>query len=404
MKILFVASDVIPHIGGKSTHIIDLKDGMCKNGNNVDIISLKSLGRKNEIFIKILISPLKFLNSDAFNYCFKILWGKILNKKVKKYCKINKPDFISVQDAFAASSISNAIKELNVTTILTMHTYFGLESSLDKKVNRLSKKIYDSNLNYEMKALDVVNGVIAVDDRIKEHVNTHIQHRINTRLDYTKVKSIENFTNIDLYTIANKDEKYKYRKEFNISNNDIVISCARRLVEKNGVINAVKAIKCLKDYKDYNVVLLIAGDGPQKDEINKFISKNNLQNNVKLLGGVNSTEIRKVYVVSDISLVPSVTVNGLQEATSISAIEAMSCGIVTIASNIGGLKQLIKDKSNGVLVEEGDYKQIANEIIKIINDNEYKSKISINARKYIIENNSHIEAAKKYLSTFIELK
>lgn len=78
----------------------------------------------------------------------------------------------------------------------------------------------------------------------------------------------------------------------------------------------------------------------------------------------------------------------------------MACGLPTIASNIGGLKQLIKNKITGILVDEARPEKIAEAIIKLINDKEYYFNIKRDAREYIINKHSHTESSKKYLIEF----
>lgn len=70
MKILFVASDNIPHIGGKSTHILDLRDGLESNAVDCNLISLSSLGKKQLCFLKMVLIPLRLINKDLYVYSF----------------------------------------------------------------------------------------------------------------------------------------------------------------------------------------------------------------------------------------------------------------------------------------------------------------------------------------------
>lgn len=58
-------------------------------------------------------------------------------------------------------------------------------------------------------------------------------------------------------------------------------------------------------------------------------------------------------------IIPSIPVSGVIEAISISALEDMGVGEPIIASNIGGLQEIIKDKETGLLFEPGNAKQLA---------------------------------------------
>jgi len=278
-----------------------------------------------------------------------------------------------------------------------MHTYFGIEHSLDKRMGVLSRVIYRMHLADELQALNVVDGVVAVDQRIHEHVKANIDERVSQRIQTT---SIMNFTDTDLYMGTNAVARVDLRKRYNVANDVFIVVCTRRLVEKNGVIYAVRAMQLIDDDK---IRLFIAGDGPQRKSIEDYILQHGLENRIVLFGSVDEKIALELYHISDVSIVPSVTVNSLQEATSISAIEAMSCGVPIIASNIGGLAQLIKHNHTGVLVDEADEEAIAREIVRLKNNNDLYQRISMDGMAWARMNHSHLSAARQYLGFFESL-
>lgn len=395
--ILIISSDHVPHIGGKSTHIMDLMEGIKSNKEDVLLFSQAQYPKTIKTFIKLMLSPFRLYSINYFQYVYSKIWRVLLRERTLKLYQRYKPTCISCQDAFAAASLKPIRKRIKCPIVLTMHTYFGLENGLDSKKSKIQKKIYVKNLKNELIALEVVDRVVAVDNRILSHV----METINREKKIKKVRvsnctAIENFTNTETFVPGNQDEKYKIRIKYGIDKNCFVIICARRLVEKNGVINAVDAMK----YVNKNIKLVIAGDGPQLPAIEECIKSEKLQSKIMMLGSVNPKNIIDLYKMADCSIVPSITVNGLQEATSISALEAMSCGLPTIASSIGGLVQLIKDDVNGCLVDEGNSVQIAKKLTKLVEDKNYYQELSKNARQFVVDKHSHIQGAKLYLREF----
>ncbi len=394
--ILFVASDFIPHIGGKSTHILDLQAGLKCIGEDSFLFSQRQYPKNKRLLIKVMLAPIRLVSTKLFIYIYNKIWSRVFSRAVFKLYKGKKPDCISCQDAFAASSLKRIRNRIECPIVLTMHTYFGLENSLDCKLSKLQKRIYKKNLAYELKSLEVADKIIAVDNRILEHVKKTITDEKNSRsIRVNKCVAVENFTNTDIFSPVSQQEKLMLRERYGIDKKRFVIICARRLVEKNGVLYAVKATKNI----DNDCVLIIAGDGPQYAQICSEIEKEELKDKIILLGSVESDKIVELYRLADCSLVPSVTVNGLQEATSISALEAMSCGLPTIASGIGGLLQLITDGVNGYLVNEKNPKQIA-DCIGLLRDEKNREYMSENARQYVVENHSNIQAARTYYQLF----
>lgn len=383
-KILFVTLDDYPHIGGKSTHMFNLIEGLKVKGIECDVVARNVIDRR-KLFIKKLCNVIyKFTNPSKYLYLRKKIEFDIFNDYIKKNINISDYDAISCQDALSATIIGRIKKDYNVT--LTMHTYFGLEYSLDNDIFNEDNIYYKKLLNLELECLNYIKKIICVDTRIKEHVIKSISNNYN--IDDYYVSSIKNFTNTDILN----DKKFEHEK--------FIIMCVRRLVEKNGVYYAALAMKYLSDKDKY--LLKIVGDGPEKEKIEKCIQENNLYNCVELVGPVENDKMPDLYKQCDLALVPSITVNGLQEATSISAIEAMSCAIPIIASNIGGLSEMIHNNENGILVNEKDSEMISKSIEKLYSDKDLYKKISKNARETVLENYSHVRAAEKYLEVFFK--
>ena len=117
-----------------------------------------------------------------------------------------------------------------------------------------------------------------------------------------------------------------------------------------------------------------------------------------LLGTVKPEEMLHYYNMSDVVCIPSVTVAGVQEATSVACLEAMASRVPVIASNIGGLSELITDGFNGYLVKENDVHALAVKIKQVLSTD---SRIIVkNAYDYLMENYSGIGAAKKFIKLY----
>lgn len=380
MKALIITIDKYPHRGGKSTHIFNLVSGLKEYNVECDVFSGNYIPQIQYKLLKSIIYFTKFISKKYYLFYRKRIELFLFKKQLKKFVKNKEYNFISFQDAITCGSCGYLFKK----NFLTMHTYFGIEYTLDNSGFSLDDKYYKKLLSLEENSLKYVDSVICVDERIK----THVIETVNKYNMALPIYSVCNFTNTNIFKPVNKSINNKSK---------IVIGCVRRLVEKNGVIYSAMAMKYLKNY---NCVLKIYGDGPCMQDIIQYVEKEKLSKNVILCGGVDNDKMAGVYKDIDIIIVPSITVNGLQEATSISAIESMACGIPTIASNIGGLPLLIKNNENGILVTEKNPKEIANAIIKLINDKKLYNKISKGSREYILDNNSHLKAAKEYLNIF----
>lgn len=159
------------------------------------------------------------------------------------------------------------------------------------------------------------------------------------------------------------DEKLKLLRLVKDANIDWIL-VPRRLVPKNGVGFAIEAMNLLPQ----RVRLMIAGDGIDEARCRRLVVERGLGGRVAFLGGVPRDVVLMLSSLASATLIPSVPANGIVEATSIAAIEAMACRVPVVASAIGGLVELIEDKRTGLLVPPGDPVALANAIQNILGE------------------------------------
>lgn len=148
---------------------------------------------------------------------------------------------------------------------------------------------------------------------------------------------------------------------------------AVRLVPQKNLVMAINAFeRVVKRYPDY--VFEIYGDGPLKDELQNYIMKRSLMNNVILKG-------RSDNLYHDINRASGFILSSDYEGISNSMIEAMALGIPTISTDYpsGGARELIASGVNGYLASVGDSIQMSKCICSIIEDEEHAVNIGKNA-------------------------
>jgi glycosyltransferase involved in cell wall biosynthesis len=118
---------------------------------------------------------------------------------------------------------------------------------------------------------------------------------------------------------------------------EFLIVCPRRLVEKNGTEFLVRAVAHLGGRVDVRVYM--AGDGPLRGHLEQLARELGVHERIVFMGSVANHEMPGVFSSADLVVIPS-----LVEATSIAALEAMSCERVVAASRVGGLPEIIDEK------------------------------------------------------------
>lgn len=120
------------------------------------------------------------------------------------------------------------------------------------------------------------------------------------------------------------------------------------------VSTAIKAFELI--YQLYpNATLTIAGTGPLLAQLQQQVQQCGLEQAVCFTGRLDSTQMAKLYRSADMMLNSSLVDNSPN-----SVIEAMACGVPVISTNVGGIPQLVTDKTDALLTEPGDYQAMFN--------------------------------------------
>ena len=151
-----------------------------------------------------------------------------------------------------------------------------------------------------------------------------------------------------------------YRKEqFFSQGGKKVVLFVGRLAEKKGVTYLIEAMK------NVDARLVIVGKGPLEQELIKQAEE--LGDKITFLGAKTHEELKLIYASADLFVAPSVTSkDGDQEGFGLVIIEAMASGLPVCASRSGGIVDIVKQGENGLLSEERDVEQLADNINSIL--------------------------------------
>jgi glycosyltransferase involved in cell wall biosynthesis len=141
-------------------------------------------------------------------------------------------------------------------------------------------------------------------------------------------------------------------------------------------------VECAKivcdEYPD--VRFLICGKGPFYEKLEKAVYSQNMQKQVKLLGYVKRNVLIRLYQNATVHVVPS-----HYEGLPTVILEAMSCGLPVVATNVCGNKEVISNGENGFLVPPKSPKLLAEAILNLLGNVSLRNRIGRAARKTIEE-------------------
>lgn len=162
----------------------------------------------------------------------------------------------------------------------------------------------------------------------------------------------------------------KYRKDDYSPGNKIQIINIGRYTNVKNQLTLIEAVKRLHA-NDYHIKLDIYGDGPLKAQINQKIRELNAEEYIHENGLTDN--VTDKLINSDIFVLPSI-----YEGMPMTIIEAMAVGLPVVASNVGGIPDMIKDNKNGLLCGT-DIDSIYYCILRLIKDNSLRETIGKNA-------------------------
>ena len=136
--------------------------------------------------------------------------------------------------------------------------------------------------------------------------------------------------------------------------------------------------------------LLICGEGPDRKRLENLVNESGLNDCVDFLGFIPwGKRLSEVYVQSDIFILPS-----LSEGIPKVLLEAMAKGLPVVATNVGGIPDIISGEENGILVPSGDSQAITDAVRLLISDKSLRERIIANGYKFAQAHTAEKQAKK----------
>jgi glycosyltransferase involved in cell wall biosynthesis len=230
------------------------------------------------------------------------------------------------------------------------------------------------SLCYSSSVQKEIFGKVSVFDKSDIRINKKsytIYNGVNLK-EIDKVKNTVDFEN--------------KRNSLGVSKDDILVLTVSRLISWKGHKNLLEAM-AMAQKKNNNIKLLVVGYGPEEKNILESIKKLGLEKSVIFLGP--RRDALEIMAVSDIfSSVLAYPKDFNSESVGVSALEAMAIPLAVIIGQYPGRENNIKDRDNVLIVEPNNPVELAEAIIKLVNDKDFRKKISNNSRNLIKKNYS----------------
>ncbi|MFD7524823.1 glycosyltransferase family 4 protein [Paenibacillus chitinolyticus] len=368
MKIWIAALDAHNN-GGITTHITALTKELTQLGHEVDWIT-----PGGEI-VEQLASHVVKMNQQLFknypnNLSVDIIetWALCLEMNFRLKIIEEKPDIIHCHDVIAYQRLKLIAESHSLPIVLTVHGHIPDEEVNHGHITENSVE-YDYWRKTEWFALKELRHIISVGNELKEYLENIYPS--------VQIMNIPNFIHRDFTKI----ELQNVRSELGIDDKTFLIFCPSRYETIKGIDYLLEALVSLPA----KAVLLLIDNGTIG--LSQQIDHKQLQNRVKVIKPVPNTLMSSLYASADLCVLPSIKIGSKTETSSLSAMESMIMGTPVLASNVGGLKEVVE--GGGKLVPMQDSHALAEEILRFMTSEEelsrYKNLASVRSDSFKAE-------------------
>jgi len=369
MNILYLTNHL--NIGGITSYVLTLGSGLKQRGHNIYVASSggQLLPQFKDLGIVYLPIPIKTKNEASPKIILSLF--KLLNAVKKNNVQIVHSQSRTTQVLGCLLARFSGVKHIS-----TCHGFF-------KK--RFSRKIFPC---WGQK-------VIAISEQVKEHLMNDFG------IEEEKIRVSHNGIDVERYATRNTPHLLRQtgqhatrkRKELGLSDGP-AIGIIARLSDVKGHIYLIEAMKIVLNTLP-NAQLLIVGEGKMKEELINRVNSLGIQKNIFFIPAVADT--RDVLGVMDLFVMPS-----LKEGLGLALMEAMAQGLAVVGSDVGGIKSLIQDGINGLLVKPADSQDIARAILELLQDTRKRDSLGREAQNFIRKNFSQEKMVTQTEEVYLE--
>lgn len=330
---------------------------------------------------KLLALSVPYINRDRFEYsvAYFLPWKNALVPHLEQggvpaYCLDQKnpcdprgflrlvqllrelqPDVLHMHLPYPAITGRIAARLLRVpATVYTEHQVM-------ERYNRLTA--FSHRMTYRWS-----DATIFVSEAVRRSIEAHC--RLNGRM---KLRTIYNGVDWEQLSRVER-EPGKVREEFKIPRGHSLIITVASFTPKKRHEDLLQAARIVLDQYP-QVTFLLVGDGPLRSQMERLADTLGIWENVRFAGS--RPDALHLMAAGDLFVLPSIF-----EAFGIALLEALALQLPIIATRVGGIPEVIKDNSNGFLVDPGNPQMLADRILLLLHHPELGAKFAENAERW----------------------
>jgi glycosyltransferase involved in cell wall biosynthesis len=402
MKVLFVMEDSVPIDNGCPVRNRYLMEQLRQMG--VDVVGVTSpfmrivpggITRGWEAIDGIRYHRTQYLNSIRDVSSPVLRWAKRFPmflrycEVVEATCRQEKPDVIhSITSYFNGNAANRAGARLGIPRLYEVRSMAGSAAAVVDGKPYSSLK-YQTVWKLDKRAMLEATRVAPLSQVLHDEL-------VCRGIPPEKMDVVHNAIDINLFVPrrASMDLVEKH----NLANN-IVIGYIGSIRNIEGLSLVVKAAPRII-HECPRVKFLIVGGGADLDNLKAEASLTGVANSFIFTGRVPHDQVLGYYSIIDIFTIPRVDELVNQTVAPLKPHEAMAMGRAVLASDVGGLAEVIQSGKTGLLFKAGDVNDLQEKLVSLVNDEQKRLEIGKAARQWIVANRQWKDMAERYLAIY----
>ena len=356
MKICMVISTQFPPKEGIGYYTYNLSKKLIEKGHDIVVIT-RGLGlkTKKQFFDGIEVIKTPFIPIYPFYLKLQQIFIKKLFKSLEEEIDIVHfhtplPPFLKTNHPVVITVHTPMLSDNNYIKIRSFYSF----------LTKISARFISYPL--ELKLIKSSDKVTTVSKSVAKELKEYGVNQKDIEVVYNGV-----------------DEKFFHPKKNNSNQEKKYIMYAGRIDREKGLFDLLKSAKTICKFRS-DVAFIVAGNGRDLNKLNRKIKKSGIQEKFVLIGQAEKETLLKLYQNATLFVLPS-----YHEGLPTVLLEAMSCGLPIIATDVRGNNDLVTNGKNGIIIPSRSPDKMAEAISMLLEDKKLRTKLGKNARTTIEE-------------------
>lgn len=299
------------------------------------------------------------------------------------------PDVIHAHSSYTNGlAARHASQRAGIPFVYELRTLWGESAVVEDNLAPNSLK-YQAVWRLELGVMRKANRVVAISQGIRDAI-------VERGIDPQKIDIVPNGVDTGIFVPQSADEELA--KILGLTGCFVVgfIGSLRRLEGLDLLVEAFRAIW----RQEPRARLLIVGDGPERSRIEALARDVGLDEVIRCTGLVPHGDVLRYYSLMDILVYPRIDARINHTVTPLKPLEAMAMGKVCLASDVGGLKELVEDRVTGLLFSRGDAADLADKILLLAADQNLRDRLALHGQVAVRKGREWSVIASRYADIY----